>query len=374
MILAGGQGSRLLDLTRQTAKPAVGFGGKYRIIDFPLSNCVQSGIDTVGVLTQYQPLDLNEYIGNGDAWDLDRRNGGLFVLPPYQGSRRADWYRGTANAIYQNLNFVLKSAPQYVLILSGDHIYRMNYRKMLRAHVEKRAACTVATLRVAKEEASRFGICNTDEDGRIFEFEEKPKHPRSDLASMGIYIFNTDKLVSVLERDAENKASSNDFGKDIIPTMIQNGEAVYSYAFDGYWKDVGTVRSLWEANMDLLGREPRLGLNNGEFRIYSRNLSRAPQVIYRDADVKDSLISEGCRIGGSVHHSVLSCGVCVEKGAVVRDSVIMEDVVIKAGAVVTRAMIDRRAYVDRGVTVGDTAGTEITVVGKERMVTKEGIF
>ena len=374
MLLAGGQGSRLGVLTETVAKPAVEFGGKYRIIDFPLSNCVQSGIDTVGVLTQYQPLDLNEYIGNGDAWDLDRRNGGLFVLPPYQGGRRADWYRGTANAIYQNLNFVLKNAPQYVLILSGDHIYRMNYRKMLRAHVEKRATCTVATLRVPQEEASRFGICNTDEDGRIFEFEEKPKHPRSDLASMGIYIFNTEKLVSVLERDAENKASSNDFGKDIIPTMIKNGEAVYSYAFDGYWKDVGTVRSLWEANMDLLGRVPRLGLNNGEFRIYSRNLSRAPQVIYRDADVSDSLISEGCRIGGSVHHSVLSCGVCVEKGAEVRDSVIMEDVIIKAGAVVSRAMIDRRAYIDCGVRIGETAGTEIAVIGKERRVMKEAIL
>ena len=352
MLLAGGQGSRLYDLTKQTAKPAVTFGGKYKIIDFPLSNCINSGIDTVGVLTQYQPLALNEYIGNGEPWDLDRTRGGVSVLPPYQGNKSSDWYKGTANAIYQNINFIKQYDPEYVLILSGDHIYRMDYNKMLEQHKATGAACTVATITVPIEEASRFGICNTNPDLSIYEFEEKPKAPKNNQASMGIYIFTTKVLLDYLEADEADEKSSNDFGKNIIPNLLNNGEKLYSYKFDGYWKDVGTISSLWEANMDLIGDEPILSMSDKSFRIFSRNVARAPQYIGKDAVVDNSLISEGCRIDGTVINSVLSGGVVVEAGAIIKDSVVMEDVVVKSGAAVYSSIVDSDVVVESGAVAG----------------------
>ena len=352
MLLAGGQGSRLYDLTKQTAKPAVSFGGKYKIIDFPLSNCINSGIDTVGVLTQYQPLALNEYIGNGAPWDLDRSRGGLSVLPPYQGNKSSDWYKGTANAIYQNINFIKQYSPDYVLILSGDHIYRMDYKKMLDQHKETGAACTVATITVPIEEASRFGICNTNPDGSIYQFEEKPKQPKNNQASMGIYIFTTDILISYLEADEKDPNSSNDFGKNIIPNLLNNGEKLYSYKFSGYWKDVGTISSLWESNMDLIGDEPELNIGDRNFRIYSRNIGRPPQFIGEKAVIKNSMISEGSKIYGTVEHSVLSGGVVVEEGAIVKDSVIMDDVVIKKGACVYTSIVDADSVIGENAVVG----------------------
>ena len=372
MLLAGGQGSRLYDLTKQIAKPAVSFGGKYKIIDFPLSNCINSGIDTVGVLTQYQPLALNDYVGGGAPWDLDRMRGGLTVLPPYQGSTHSDWYKGTANAIYQNIKFIKQYDPDYVLILSGDHIYRMDYNKMLEQHKATGAACTVATITVPMEEASRFGICNTNKDGSIYEFEEKPKAPKNNQASMGIYIFTTKTLIEYLENDEEDENSSNDFGKNIIPNLLANGEKLYSYAFDGYWKDVGTISSLWEANMDLIGDEPVLKLLESDMRIYSKNKARAPQYVGSDAVIENSLVSEGSRIDGTVKNSILSGGVIVEKGAVVVDSVIMEDVVIKKNAKVYTAIIDANTIVEAGATVGkEGAGKEdIAVVASGSVIKK----
>ena len=366
MLLAGGQGSRLYELTQQTAKPAVIFGGKYKIIDFPLSNCINSGIDTVGVLTQYQPLALNEYVGNGAPWDLDRSRGGLSVLPPYMGSRRSDWYKGTANAIYQNINFIKQYQPEYVLILSGDHIYRMNYALMLEQHKRTGAACTIATITVPMEEASRFGICNTNPDGSIYEFEEKPKQPKNDQASMGIYIFTADVLLKYLEIDEADETSQNDFGKNIIPNLLANGEPVFAYAFEGYWKDVGTIASLWEANMDLLEGGAGINLDQRDFRILSRNVPRAPQYIGDNAVISNSLISEGCEIRGTVINSVLSGGVVVEEGAVVRDSVIMEDVRICEGACVDYAIIDSETVVCAGARVGEeNAGKDaIKVIAK----------
>ena len=366
MLLAGGQGSRLYELTQQTAKPAVIFGGKYKIIDFPLSNCINSGIDTVGVLTQYQPLALNEYVGNGAPWDLDRSRGGLSVLPPYMGSRRSDWYKGTANAIYQNINFIKQYQPEYVLILSGDHIYRMNYALMLEQHKQTGAACTIATITVPMEEASRFGICNTNPDGSIYEFEEKPKQPKNDQASMGIYIFTADVLLKYLEIDEADETSQNDFGKNIIPNLLANGEPVFAYAFEGYWKDVGTIASLWEANMDLLEGGAGINLDQRDFRILSRNVPRAPQYIGDNAVISNSLISEGCEIRGTVINSVLSGGVVVEEGAVVRDSVIMEDVRISEGACVDYAIIDSETVVCPGAKVGrENAGKDaIAVIAK----------
>ena len=366
MLLAGGQGSRLYELTQQTAKPAVTFGGKYKIIDFPLSNCINSGIDTVGVLTQYQPLALNEYVGNGAPWDLDRSRGGLSVLPPYMGSRRSDWYKGTANAIYQNINFIKQYQPEYVLILSGDHIYRMNYALMLEQHKRTGAACTIATITVPMEEASRFGICNTTPDGVIYEFEEKPKKPKNNQASMGIYIFTTSKLIEYLEADEADENSSNDFGKNIIPNLLNNGERLYSYKFSGYWKDVGTISSLWESNMDLIGDNPVLNIQDNNFRIFSRNTARPPQMHGASSVAKNSLISEGCKIYGTVENSILSGGVIVEKGAIVRDSVIMEDVVIKSGAKVFTSIVDSDVVINEDATVGqENAGKDkITVVAK----------
>ena len=368
MLLAGGQGSRLYDLTKQTAKPAVSFGGKYRIIDFPLSNCINSGIDTVGVLTQYQPLELNEYLGNGEPWDLDRMRGGLTVLPPYQGSKGSDWYKGTANAIYQNINFIKQYSPEY--ILSGDHIYRMDYNKMLDQHKATGAACTVATITVPIEEASRFGICNTNPDGSIYEFEEKPKCPKNNQASMGIYIFNTDVLIDYLEADEADSTSANDFGKNIIPNLLGNGERLFSYKFEGYWKDVGTISSLWEANMDLIGDNPVLNINDKNFRIFAKNFARPPQFIGTDARVSNSMISEGSIIHGTVENSILSGGVIIERGAIVKDSVIMNDVIVKKNARIYSSIVDSEALIENGAVVGEENAekSNITVIAKGSVV------
>ena len=373
MLLAGGQGSRLYDLTKQTAKPAVSFGGKYKIIDFPLSNCINSGIDTVGVLTQYQPLALNEYIGNGAPWDLDRSRGGLSVLPPYQGYKDSNWYKGTANAIYQNINFIKQFNPDYVLILSGDHIYRMDYSKMLEQHKATGAACTVATITVPIEEASRFGICNTNPDNSIYEFEEKPKVPKNNQASMGIYIFTADTLIEYLEVDEADPNSSNDFGKNIIPNLLHNGEKLYAYNFEGYWRDVGTIASLWESNMDLIGDEPVLKMNDKSFRIYSRNMARPPQFLGENSSIVSSLVSEGCRIYGTVENSILSGGVIVEEGAIVKDSIIMDDVVVSKNAAVYTSIVDQETMIAHGVTVGVCgAGKDsVTVIAKGSNVTAD---
>ncbi len=372
MLLAGGQGSRLYDLTKQIAKPAVSFGGKYKIIDFPLSNCINSGIDTVGVLTQYQPFALNEYVCNGAPWDLDRIRGGLYVLPPYQGNKHSDWYKGTANAIYQNINFIKQYDADYVLILSGDHIYRMDYNKMLQQHKATGAACTIATITVPMDEASRFGICNTNPDGSIYEFEEKPKNPKNNQASMGIYIFTAKTLIEYLENDEEDENSSNDFGKNIIPNLLNNGEKLYSYRFSGYWKDVGTISSLWEANMDLIGDNPILSLADQDFRIYSKNTARPPQYVGSGAVVDNSLISEGCRIYGTVINSVVSGGVVVEEGAIVKDSVVMEDVIVKKNARVYTAIVDSDTVVEAGATVGveNAPKSEIALIASGSVISK----
>ena len=313
MLLAGGQGSRLYELTQQTAKPAVTFGGKYKIIDFPLSNCINSGIDTVGVLTQYQPLALNEYVGNGAPWDLDRFRGGLTVLPPYMGSRRSDWYKGTANAIYQNINFIKQYSPDYVLILSGDHIYRMDYSLMLEQHKATGAACTIATITVPWEEASRFGICNTHPDGSIYEFEEKPKQPKNNQASMGIYIFTAETLIHYLEVDEADETSQNDFGKNIIPNLLANGEPIFAYKFADYWKDVGTIASLWEANMDLLGENPTVDMGQKAFRILSKNAARAPQYIGSNATISNAMIVVASLLYGEGDYARSIC-MAVETG------------------------------------------------------------
>ena len=365
MLLAGGQGSRLYTLTEKTAKPAVQFGGKYRIIDFPMSNCVNSGIYTVGVLTQYQPLVLNEYIGNGEPWDLDRVASGVRVLPPYQGSNGADWYKGTANAIYQNLNFIDRYDPDYVLILSGDHIYKMDYSKMLKQHKETGADCTIAVLDVPLDQASRFGIMNTDEDNRILEFEEKPPHPKSTKASMGIYIFNRKLLAEYLIRDEADPNSSKDFGKNVIPAMLNDGCRMFAYAFEGYWKDVGTIGSLWEANMDLLGSDPAFHLHDPAWRIYFRNNAEPPHLIGDFARVTNSMITEGCEIQGVVENCVLSAGVKVARGAYVKDSVIMSGVTIGEGATVNYSIIDSDTEIGAGSVIGRTKSTpeNIALVG-----------
>ena len=365
MLLAGGQGSRLYALTYKTAKPAVSFGGKYRIIDFPLSNCTNSGIDTVGVLTQYQPLVLNEYIGNGLPWDLDRAFGGVSILPPYQAKDSADWYKGTANAIYQNIEFIERYDPEYVLILSGDHIYKMDYSKMIDYHKQVGADCTIAVIDVPIEEASRFGIMSTNPDNSIYKFSEKPKNPDSTKASMGIYVFTKEKLVKYLKDDAKDPESSNDFGKNIIPNMLANGEKMYAYGFDGYWKDVGTIASLWEANMDMLGNTPVLNLNDESWRIFSRYHNERPQYVGANAKVENSTITEGCEILGTVINSVVGEGVKVMEGAVVRDSVIMSRVTIGKDAVVEYSILDEAVTVGDGASVGKPReeATGITVVG-----------
>lgn len=366
MLLAGGQGSRLYALTKHTAKPAVQFGGKYRIIDFPLSNCVNSGIDTVGVLTQYQPLVLNDYMGNGLPWDLDRTFGGLKILPPYQGNDGADWYRGTANAIYQNLEFIDMFDPDYVLVLSGDHIYKMDYSKMLDYHKSTGASCTIAVLEVPLEEASRFGIMTTDDEGRIVKFTEKPAHPDSTKASMGIYIFDRRTLYKYLEADEAAPNSSNDFGKNVIPAMLAAGESMYAYAFDGYWKDVGTISSLWEANMDMLGQPPLLDLGDDSWRIYSRHYCQPPQYIGGHAIVEGSVVTEGCEIYGTVKNCVLGAGVRIMHGAYVRDTVIMDGVTIGEGATVNYSIIDSRSVIGAGSRIGAPRGdgVEIAVIGE----------
>ena len=377
MLLAGGQGSRLYALTEKNAKPAVPFGGKYRIIDFTLSNCVNSGIDTVGVLTQYQPLMLNEYIGNGLPWDLDRAYGGVKILPPYQGKNGADWYKGTANAIYQNLQFIARYNPEYVLILSGDHIYKMDYDKMLDYHKKTGADCTIAVIDVPIEEASRFGIMSVDEEGRIFKFSEKPKNPDSTKASMGIYIFSTDCLFKYLTEDAENPDSSNDFGKNIIPNMLAAGEKMMAYPFSGYWKDVGTISSLWEANMDLLGDIPSLNLNDEEWRIYARHEAHAPQFVGAGAVVENCSITEGSEIYGTVVNSVVGAGVKIKSGAVVCDSVILEDVVIESGAEVRYAIVDSGTTIGKNCKIGEACGAdklEICVVGADISVPENTVI
>ncbi len=367
MLLAGGQGSRLYALTTKTAKPAVPFGGKYRIIDFTLSNCINSGIDTVGVLTQYQPLVLNEYIGNGQPWDLDRIWGGVKILPPYQGQKSADWYKGTANAIYQNLAFINRYDTEYVLILSGDHIYKMDYAKMLEYHKAKGADCTIAVIDVPIEEASRFGIMSANEDGSIYKFTEKPKNPDSTNASMGIYIFTREKLQKYLEEDEADPNSSNDFGKNIIPNMLGAGEKMFAYSFEGYWKDVGTINSLWEANMDLLGTDPVLDLNDPNFKIYSRNQSNGPQFIGENAKIVNSYVTDGCEIYGTVKNCVLGSGVKVMPGAYVKDCVLMGDTVIGSGATVNYSIIDTGVNVGAGAIVGVSRDKAkgITVLGED---------
>ena len=373
MLLAGGQGSRLMVLTENTAKPAVPFGGKYRIIDFPLSNCVNSGIDTVGILTQYQPLELNEYIGNGQPWRLNRSHGGVQVLPPYARSKKSEWYKGTANAIYQNIPFIERYDPDYVLILSGDHIYKMDYAAMLHFHEKQGADCTIAVRTVPIEEASRFGIMNTNEDGSIFEFEEKPKKPKSTNASMGIYIFNWKVLREFLIADEEDPKSSNDFGKNIIPALLESGHKLYAYEFQGYWKDVGTINSLWEANMELLGTEPAFDLSDESGkRIYARNYAMPSSFIAKESKNENSLIAEGCEIYGNICHSVISNGCIIESGAIVEDSVIMPNVRIETGAVVRHAIIGEDCVISRGAVVGGSfaPGEEksISVVGKGKII------
>ena len=352
MLLAGGQGSRLGVLTRNLAKPAVPFGGKYRIIDFPLSNCVNSGIETVGVLTQYQPLELNDYIGNGQPWDLDSNNAGVHVLPPYQKQKKTDWYKGTANAIYQNIPFIERYNPDYVVVLSGDHIYKMDYSKMLNFHKEKNAACTIAVYEVPMAEASRSGILNTNEDGSIYEFDEKPKKPKSNKASMGIYVFTWEKLRKYLEEDENDPKSQNDFGKNVLPAMLNAGESMFAYRFEGYWKDVGTIESLWESNMDLLDPNIPLDLNDPEWRIYSRNPVMPPHYVAKGATIQNSLAAEGCNVYGTVDFSVLFAGVYVAPGAVVRDSIIMPGSRIEEGATVQYAIVAENSVVGANSVVG----------------------
>ena len=365
MLLAGGQGSRLYVLTQKMAKPAVPFGGKYRIIDFPLSNCTNSGIDTVGVLTQYQPLELNDYIGNGQPWDLDRLRGGVHILPPYQTASGSSWYEGTANAIYQNIRFIEMYDPEYIIVLGGDHIYKMDYSEMIAFHKEKGADATIAVLDVPLEEASRFGIMTCDESKRIVDFTEKPKQPKSTLASMGIYVFTWSKLEKYLIENEQN-GESKDFGKDIIPAMLENNEKMYAYSFNGYWKDVGTLYSLWEANMDILSDDV-LNLYDPEWKIYSRNMSLPPQYISTDAQIQESLICDGCNINGNVNSSIIYSGVTIEKGVIIDHSVIMPGAVIKSGTVVKYAIIGEESIIESDVVIGaskeETEKWDIAVIG-----------
>jgi len=374
MLLAGGQGSRLHVLTRKTAKPAVPFGGKYRIIDLPLSNCVNSGIDTVGILTQYQPLELNEYIGNGQPWGLNKTHSCAQVLPPYERhDKKSGWYKGTANAIYQNIDFVDRFNPDYVVILSGDHIYKMDYAAMVAYHEENNASCTIAVRNVPLKEASRFGILNTNPDNSIYEFEEKPKKPKSTNASMGIYCFNWQVLREALLADEEDEKSSNDFGKNIIPNLLNAGHKMMAYPFNGYWKDVGTIDSLWEANMELLGKDPEFQLRGDKKEtIYARNSALPSSYIDEDAKIADSFVAEGCEIYGKVVHSVISVGCTVGEDAVVEDSVVMPGVVIEPGAIVRHAILGENSRVCKNAVVGGAYGPddkkEISVTSKGAVV------
>lgn len=377
MLLAGGQGSRLGVLTKSIAKPAVPYGGNYRIIDFPLSNCVNSGIYTVGVLTQYQPLVLNDYLGNGHPWDLDRLNGGVHVLSPYEAIGGAEWYKGTANAIYQNIAFIEKYDPKYVVVLSGDHIYKMNYANMIDFHKKNNADCTIAVLEVPWEEASRFGILATDENEQIYEFAEKPKEPKSNKASMGVYVFSWNKLKKYLIEDEADPNSANDFGKNIIPNMLNNGQRMFAYPFKGYWKDVGTIDSLWEANLDIINPNVDLDLSDKSWRIYSRTPDAPPHYIGENATVENSSISEGCEIDGLVDYSVVSSDVTVEEGAEVRFSVIMPGAVIKKGAKVYYSIIAENAVIEEDAQVGEipenmenSADWGVAVIGSGATITK----
>lgn len=369
MLLAGGQGSRLQPLTTYLAKPAVPFGGKYRIVDFTLSNCANSGIDTVGVLTQYQPLLLNEYIGNGQPWDLDVNYGGVHILPPFQAKKGGAWYRGTANAVWQNRQFIERYAPKFLLVLSGDHIYRMNYREMLERHKETGADVTIAAIEVPQSEANRFGILCTDDEGKMTDFEEKPQEPHGNLASMGIYIFNTDYLLRYLCDDDRDPQSANDFGKNVIVSMLRDGGKLFAYRFSGYWRDVGTLESLWQANMDLVGKTPAFDLFTGK-QIYSRSEALPPQFLGEGASIRSSIVSQGCRICGEVTHSVLSPGVRVGSRAAVRDCVVMGGAVIGEGAVVEHAILDESVLIPPGAVVGRplSAGGKLTVIGREAQI------
>ncbi|MGX1899737.1 glucose-1-phosphate adenylyltransferase [Thermolongibacillus altinsuensis] len=372
MLLAGGKGSRLNSLTKNLAKPAVPFGGKYRIIDFTLSNCTNSGIDTVGVLTQYQPLELNTYIGIGSAWDLDRKNGGVTVLPPYAESSEVRWYKGTANAIYQHLNYLKQYDPEYVLILSGDHIYKMNYSEMLEYHIEKKADVTISVIEVPWEEASRFGIMNTNEEMEIIEFEEKPVHPKNNLASMGIYIFKWSILKEFLEIDNCNPESSHDFGKDVIPLLIEKKKRLVAYPFKGYWKDVGTVKSLWEANMDLLVEEPSLDLFDHFWRIYSVNPNEPPQYIAPSADVKESLVNEGCIIEGKVEKSVLFQGVYIGQETTIKHSVIMPNTVIGENVYLEKVIVPPNMEIPNGTVIYAREQDDVILVTEELLENLKG--
>ncbi|HOO22116.1 MAG TPA: glucose-1-phosphate adenylyltransferase [Clostridia bacterium] len=379
MLLAGGQGTRLGVLTQDVAKPAVPFGGKYRIIDFPLSNTINSGIETIGILTQYQPFELNQYIGNGQPWDLDRLNGGAFVLPPYQRGKVGEWYKGTANAIYQNINFIDRYNPDYVLILSGDHIYKMDYSEMLDAHKANNADCTISVLNVRLEEASRFGIMNTYDNNEIFEFEEKPKKPKSTKASMGIYIFTWEKLRDYLIRDEENKDSSNDFGKNIIPMMLKDKQRMFAFEFKGYWKDVGTISSLWEANMDLLNTGSGINLNDRNWKIYARNTAEPPQFVGENGVISNSIVSEGCDIDGKVTNSIISHGCTIAKGAEIRDSIIMPNSTIGANARICHAMVGWSSTIGENCVIGApqvapvNGEWNIAVVGPEMDLPKNSV-
>ena len=377
MLLAGEQGSRLGVLTKNIAKPAVPYGGNYRIIDFPLSNCVNSGIYTVGVLTQYQPLELNDYLGNGQPWDLDRQHGGIHILSPYEAIGGAEWYKGTANAIYQNINFIEKYDPEYVVILSGDHIYKMDYAKMVDFHKKNDAACTIAVLEVPWEEASRFGILATDENDKIYEFAEKPAEPKSNKASMGVYVFSWDKLKQYLIQDENTEGSANDFGKNIIPTMLDAGERMFAFPFKGYWKDVGTIDSLWEANLDIINPNVDLDLSDKSWKIYSRNPMAPPHYIGKNARVENSSISEGCEIEGDVDYSVVFSNVTIEEGADVRYSVIMPGATIKKGAKVYYSIVAENAVIEEDAKIGEIPEKlenpeqwGIAVIGSDAVITK----
>lgn len=383
MLLAGGQGSRLGALTKEIAKPAVPFGGKYKIIDFPLSNCSNSGIYTVGVLTQYRPLELNTYIGSGQSWDMDRLHGGAFVLPPYVSGKTGEWYKGTANAIYQNMEFIQQFNPKYVLVLSGDHIYKMDYRRMLNEHKKNKADVTIAVFNVPLEDASRYGIMSADELGRIYDFAEKPAQPKSTLASMGVYIFSWDVLKKYLIADEAKASSSNDFGKDVIPAMLADNQRMFAYAFDGYWKDVGTIYSLWEANMDLLGENPNFELYNDGWRIYSRNQGLPGHYIAPGAEIKNCCITEGCKVYGKVEHSILFSGAVVEEGAHVKDSIVFPYAKIGKNAVVDRAIVSTNSVIGKGAHIGSDepnipwvkdkmCSGNITLIG-ENVVIGEGV-
>ena len=379
MLLAGGQGSRLKVLTENTAKPAVPFGGKYRIIDFPLSNCVNSGIDTVGILTQYQPLELNEYIGNGQPWGLNKTHSCAQVLPPYERhDKKSGWYKGTANAIYQNIDFIERYDPEYVVILSGDHIYKMDYAAMVDYHEKHNASCTIAVRTVPIEEASRFGILNTNPDNSIYEFEEKPKVPKSTNASMGIYVFNWSVLREALISDEENPASSNDFGKNIIPGLLNAGHKMMAYNFDGYWKDVGTIDSLWEANMELLGKDPEFQIRGEKTKIYARNSALPSSYIDAGAKIVNSFVAEGSEVYGTVRHSVISVGCSIGEGALVEDSVVMPGVVIASGAIVRHAILGENSCIGKNAVVGGAfkAGEKknISVTSKGAVIEENGVL